>query len=67
MPLVLLAMDTPKKTTVIDFKQARSERIHEIHDKRLHEVHAAFEKAFPLVKPKVAKKKAKKNKAKKKT
>lgn len=51
-----------KKTTdnnLVNFKQERSKRIHDIHEKKLQEVHNAFEKAFPLPSSKKANKKKK--------
>ncbi len=38
---------------VIDFAEARQQRLHDIHEARLAKVRAAFEKALPL--PKSAK------------
>lgn len=56
-------MNKPSDDNIIKFQQARSKRIHDIHEKKLQEVHKAFEKAFPLTN---SKKTTKKNKTKKK-
>jgi len=45
---------------LINFKEERNKRIHDLHEKRLQEVQQAFNKAFPLP----TTKKAKKNKEK---
>jgi hypothetical protein len=51
-------------TPIIDLSEARKQRIHAIHEARLAQVRAAFEKALPL--PKRPSGKAGKNGKKKK-
>lgn len=53
-------MSKTKTDKTIDFFKERSKRIHDIKEKRLQEVHNAFEKAFTL--PSSKKPKRKKNK-----
>ena len=53
-----IAMTTDK--TVIDFQAERQQRLHDLHEKRLQAVRAAFEKALPLPKSKNKAKKRKK-------
>lgn len=56
--------EQPESAPVIDLAEARRSRLHDIHEARLLEVRAAFEKALPLpAKPKRSgKKKPKKPK-----
>lgn len=51
--------------TPIDLNKERNKRIHDIHEKRLQDVHNAFEKAFPLPTTNKAKKTKKNKKGKK--
>lgn len=45
---------------LIDFNAEREKRIHDLRDKRLEEMHKAFERAMPLARtPAKAKKKGK--------
>lgn len=53
-----IAMTTDK--TVIDFQAERQQRLHDLHEKRLQAVRAAFESALPLPKAKKTAKKRKK-------
>ncbi|MFW9605803.1 MAG: hypothetical protein ACMV0I_04495 [Pseudomonas sp.] len=53
-----IAMTTDN--TVIDFHTERQRRLHDVHEKRLQAVRAAFEKALPLPKSKNKAKKRKK-------
>ncbi len=55
-------MNKPTDDNLIQFKQQRSKRIHDIHEKKLQEVHKAFEKAFPLANSKKANSKNKNKK-----
>lgn len=48
--------------TVIDFAEARRDRLHDIHEARLLEVRKAFEKAFPLPEPPSKKPRSRKKK-----
>ena len=52
-----------KKTTTsqpISFLTERNKRIHDINEKKLQEVHSAFDKAFPMTFSKKAAKRKKK-------
>lgn len=48
--------------TILDFAKKKHKHIHNIHEKKLKEVHQAFERALPLTKSKSAKKRNKKKK-----
>lgn len=50
-------MDSTDK--VVEFAKEKAKRIHDIHDKRVDELRAAFAKAFPLPKAKKTKPKKK--------
>lgn len=50
---------------VVDFAEARRDRLHDIHEARLVKVRGAFEKAFPLPAAPAAKKPRTRKKAKK--
>lgn len=52
-------MKKPTDNNLVNFNQERSKRIHDIHEKKLQEVHDAFEKAFPLPSSKKVNKKKK--------
>lgn len=51
--------DSPE---VIDFAEARRQRIHDIHDARLEAMRAAFTRALPLASKPAAKKRKKSKK-----
>ncbi|GAA6131757.1 hypothetical protein [Halopseudomonas sabulinigri] len=56
--------DKSDSAVVIDFAEARRERIHDIHDAKLDAMRSAFAKALPLANGKAASKKGKKRKKK---
>ncbi|MCJ8170883.1 hypothetical protein [Atopomonas sediminilitoris] len=54
----------PTTDSVIDFADAKAQRVHDLNEKRLQHVRAAFSAALPLPKTSAAKKRKKNKKTK---